>query len=144
MARPPAKRTPPAKPPKAAPQSGHGGQRKGAGRKVSVIPPDVRDRVGRYPFGQPFKIARFYQDLIGGLLDHVLDGSKGLTKLLAEVKSASAAANRIIPLDVMHAAAQGLERDDKDMKEIDSGAQVTSRKEDSGAQRVSPVRRATP
>lgn len=122
----------------------HGGKRPGAGRKVSTLPKTVRTRVGPYPFGQPFKIARWYQDLIGGLLDEVLEGRKGLSKLLAEVKSASAAANRIIPLDVMHAAASKLDQDDKDIKETDTGGQVTRRKDDDVAQRPAAVRRATP
>lgn len=131
----------PAKPKK---KPKHGGKREGAGRKVSTLPDEVREHVGVYPYGQPFKIARWYQDLIGGLLDQVLDGEKGLSRLLSEVKSASAAANRIIPLDVMHAAAKRLDDDDKEIKETDAGGKVTSRKDDHVAKRTPTVRRATP
>jgi len=40
--------------------TGHGGARKGAGRKRNVLPPEVVEKLGPAPWDKPLKLARWY------------------------------------------------------------------------------------
>ncbi len=49
--------------------TGHGGARKGAGRKRDVLPADIADRLKSPPVTEPLKLARWYSAVLTEILD---------------------------------------------------------------------------
>lgn len=111
--------------------SGHGGSRRGSGRKPAALPselaaliPNIRDAIAN-----PIKLARYYTTLLGLLTDVRVRGganAKSIDKLAREVRANVTAAGKIIPADIQFAAAQMLKNDDDDMKR-DKGPQQEKR-----------------
>jgi hypothetical protein len=97
-------------------KAGHGGARKGAGRKRDVLPPDAVERVGARPINQPLKLARWYSELLAELVDQFVKTGR-YVEMLREVKGAAGAMGRVMPMDVILAAANKLRDDDEELDE---------------------------
>ena len=100
----------------AAKNNGHGGARPGAGRKRNALPPESLARIGPRPVNDPLRLARWYAELLSELLDQFARTGR-FVKMLREVKGAATAMGRVMPLDVMLAAARKLRDDDDDLEE---------------------------
>lgn len=105
----------------------HGGKRKGSGRKVSKLPPEILDQLGSIPIGDPLGQARWWTNAIGILTLGVLEG-KAWKELLETVRASAGAAGRVLPHDIVFEAARILQQDDKNMKGT-GGAEPSKRKE---------------
>ena len=117
-----------------------GGKRKGAGRKRSALPPELKEALGDAPLGQPLKLARWFTDAIAILTQLVLEG-KPYGELLATVRASAGAAGRVIPTDIIFEANRILNADAKDVAKNAGGAQAVKRKPDEQSSGTGPSRR---
>src|SRR5678815_2417406 len=69
--------------------TGHGGARKGAGRKRNVLPAEVGAKLGAPPTDKPLKLARWYSAALSDLLWLYLTTGK-YVEMLRETKAAAA------------------------------------------------------
>jgi hypothetical protein len=96
--------------------TGHGGARKGAGRKRNVLPPEVAGKLGAPPTDKPLKLARWYSAALSELLWLYLTTGK-YVEMLRETKAAAAAMGRVMPLDIQLQAAKLVKADDDELTE---------------------------
>ncbi|TMQ11947.1 MAG: hypothetical protein E6J90_32995 [Deltaproteobacteria bacterium] len=97
-------------------------------------------RIGPRPVNDPLRLARWYAELLSELLDQFARTGR-FVKMLREVKGAAAAMARVMPLDVMLAAARKLKDDENDLEEdIDPDEEVR----ELDARRARAVRRDAP
>jgi hypothetical protein len=96
--------------------SGHGGARKGAGRKRDVLPTEIRERIGLPPTDKPLKLARWYSSALSELLWLYLTTGR-YVEMLREAKGAAGAMGRVMPLDIQLQAAKLVKNDDDELHE---------------------------
>jgi hypothetical protein len=119
---------------------GHGGARKGAGRKRVVLPPEALARIGVRPVDNPLHLARWYSELLAELVDqYIRTGS--YVEMLREIRSVVAAAGKVMPMDVLLLASRKLKQDDQELTE-DEDPEEEVRKPD--GERPRAVRRDAP
>ncbi len=120
--------------------TGHGGARRGAGRKRDVLPPEVLERVGAPPTSKPLQLARWYSALLSELV-HLFVTTGKYVEMLREVKAAAGAMGRVMPMDVLLAAMRKLKNDEDELEE-DADADEEVREVDGASARA--VRRNAP
>ena len=96
--------------------TGHGGARKGAGRKRDVLPADIAERLKSPPVTEPLKLARWYSAALSELLWLYLTTGK-YVEMLRETKAAAAAMGRVMPLDIQLQAAKIVRADEDELTE---------------------------
>lgn len=122
-------------------KNGHGGRRKGAGRKAGALSQELLDKIGPAPM-KPLDQARWYTRAIAVLSEAVMSGAGPTARRMLEMmRASSAAAARVLPHDIVFAAQRKIDKDDADMKDADGGGAVVNRKDDHVAQRASAIRR---
>lgn len=112
----------------------HGGKRKGGGRKTSALPPELADKLGPAPLGQPLKLARWFTDAIAVLTQLVMEG-KPYGEMLATVRASAGAAGRVLPTDIIYEANRRLNADAKDVQKNAGGPESVKREEAANAKR---------
>ena len=118
----------------------HGGQRKSAGRKRNVLPPEVLAHVGAPPTTRPLQLVRWYSALLAEFVNLFVRTGK-YVEMLREVKGAAGAMGRVMPMDVLLAAMRKLKDDEDDLDE-DADADEEVREVDGASSRA--VRRDAP
>lgn len=96
--------------------TGHGGARKGAGRKRNVLPAEIRDRIGPPPTDKPLHLQRWYVKNLSELL-WLFETTASHVEMLREVKSAASVIGRLMPMDVMFAAYRKIKGEEADLDE---------------------------
>lgn len=99
---------------------GHGGARRGAGRKAGSLPPDLAAHLVDVAtvIGSPIKLARWYTVALALLSAARLRGLnvKAIDKLAKEIRANATAAGKVIPHDIQFSAAQLIRHDEDEMK----------------------------
>ncbi len=104
------------------------------GRKASKLPPQLRERLGDAPLGQPLKLARWFTDAIALLTQLVMEGEP-FGEMLATVRASAGAAGRVLPTDIIYEANRRLNNDAKDLAKNAGGPQPVKREEAGNAER---------
>lgn len=101
---------------------GHGGARRGAGRKRAKLPDDVIDKIGPPPTDSPLKMARWWQSA-GAHLSYLLLQGAVPTKLVDRFRAQAATYIKALPADILHEADKLLRGEDE-AREEDAGAEL--------------------
>lgn len=112
-----------------------GGAREGAGRKRSILPPELLEAIGTAPLGKPLQLARWYTNLIAALTEGIVFHGKPWTKLLETVRASAGAAGRVLPHDIVYEAQRILNADAKDLAKNTSGPTPAKREESGSGER---------
>ena len=127
-------------PSKGRARGGHGGSRKGAGRKRDVLPPEILQRIGPPPTDKPLKLARWWSTVLSELEILYLTTGR-FAEMLRETRGVASSMGRVMPLDLLLAAARKLKDDEDDLDE-DADADEEVREVDGASSRA--VRRNAP
>jgi hypothetical protein len=113
------------------------------GRPRSALPPELADRLGPPPIDKPVALARWYQSGIALLTWEVTQG-RPYAKLLESFRASAGAAGRVLPHDIVFAAARLLSDDHDNLKNTNGGPQPIKRSDDPIERKPSTASRRQP
>lgn len=90
------------------------------GRPKSKFPAAVLKRIGPPPINKPLKLARWWTEVLSEMTWLQINGKPGLDSLAKEIRSAAAAAGRVLPHDIQFEAARLIQLDTDEM-DADAG-----------------------